>query len=742
MQNEIYKISGMSCAACSASVERVVSRLDGVSACNVNLMTEKMTVEYDESVCPAEKIVSAVEKSGFGISQDMPKPTTEEKKQKTQNTHDRKLYRLIISAIFSAALLYISMGQMFFENLPVFTFAHISKYPFGFALTQLLLTIPVLICGSKFFTNGFSTLLKGHPNMDTLVAIGSSAALGYSVVMTYLVPLDPHAVHGLYYESAAVVITLVMLGKYFEDRSKRKTKSAIEALMSLTPDTAIILKDGKQLEVATESVNVDDIILIKPGARIPLDSEVIEGSSNVDESMLTGESLPIEKSIGDIVTGGSLNINGSLTARVTKTGENTTLAGIIRFVEEAQSKKAPISKVADKVAGVFVPTVIVIALLSAVIWLICGRELPFALKIFTSILVVACPCALGLATPTAVMVGTGIGALNGILIRNGEALETAHKTKVAVFDKTGTLTVGKPCVTDILSDNQELLISTAASIEAHSEHPLANAVCRYAEENGIDYSVATEIDSVSGKGITGKTEHGIVLAGNALLLDEKGIDISELKTHAEVFSNQGKSIIYVSLDGKPLGLIALADRLKPTAKQAIHLLKAQGIYTVLISGDNKACAEHIGELVGADEVYSGVLPEGKAKIITEIRQKHGSVLMAGDGINDAPALTEADTGCAIGGGSDIAIEAADIVLMRDDPCDVARAVKLSRLTIRNIKQNLFWAFCYNTVCIPIAAGLLFPFTGLLMSPMIGGIAMSLSSVCVVTNALRLKTKKL
>lgn len=739
MTNKTFIISGMSCAACSASVERIVSRLDGISVCTVNLMTERMTVQYDPAICPDEKIFTAVEKAGFGISEEKGAKTAKgtPKEKKT----DEKLIRLITAGVFSAILLYISMGQMLFENLPVPAFASAAKSPYGFALTQLLLTIPVLICGGKFFTNGYTSLFRGHPNMDTLVAIGSTAAFVYSIVMTYTAPYNPHAVHNLYFESAAVVITLVMLGKYFEHKSRKKTKSAIESLMSLTPDTATVLRDGVQYEIPTEDVNVGDIIFVKSGARIPLDGTITDGGADVDESMLTGESLPIEKSVGDSVTGGSLNLNGSLTVTVTKTGENTTLAGIIRFVEEAQSKKAPISKIADRVSGVFVPTVMAIAVIAAAIWLIVGKDIAFALKIFTCVLVVACPCALGLATPTAIMVGTGLGAANGILIRNGEALETAHKTRVAVFDKTGTLTLGKPEVCDIISESNNIL-SVAAALEKHSDHPLSDAVCRAAEEGKAKTFSATDVKSISGKGICGTVNGEFTLAGNALFMNENKIDISALSADAERLSRQGKSLIFVAHGGKPLGLLALSDKLKPTAEDAITRLKSYGIRTVLLSGDNKASAEYVASLVGADEVYSGVLPEGKAQIITQIKEKYGCVLMAGDGINDAPALTEADTGCAIGGGSDIAIESADIVLMRDDPCDVARAVRLSRLTIRNIKQNLFWAFCYNTVCIPIAAGLLFPVTGLLMSPMIGGLAMSLSSICVVSNALRLKTKKL
>lgn len=740
MKSEIYHIGGMSCAACSASVQRVVSRLEGVSLCEVNLITEKMTVNYDEAVVSPDDFYRVVTKAGFTIELITEK---DDKKEEKEAKKDKSgIAPLIFAAVCSSLLMYVSMGQMLFEKLPVLPFFDINN-PMGYALTQLLLTIPVIFIGRKFFISGLPALLKGHPDMDSLVAIGSGASLIYSIVMTYLIPYNTHHVHHLYYESAAVVITLVMLGKHFEAGSRRKTADAINKLIALSPDTALLIRNGVTTEVPTEQVKVGDTLLVKPGAKIPLDGVITEGSGGVDESMLTGESLPVEKQVGSAVTGGSLNINGALTVEVTKVGNDTTLAKIIKFVEDAQNRKAPISKTADKVAGIFVPTVIIIAIISAIIWLIAGKDIPFVLRIFTSVLVIACPCALGLATPTAVMVGTGMGASKGILIRNGESLEITHKTKVAVFDKTGTVTKGKPTVTDIISSNKEKTIKFAALLEAKSDHPLAKAVCEYAAKIKAETDVyINNFCSVSGKGLTADTEYGILLTGNEALMLENEIDTTAVKNEADVLSCQGKSLIYVCLNGELLGLIAVADELKETSIKAFDTLNKMGIKTVILSGDNKPCAEFIGSQLGADRVFSQVLPEQKAEIIKNLRSEYGQVLMIGDGINDAPALSEADVGCAIGSGSDIAIESADIILMKDDVEDVARAVRLSRLTIRDIKQNLFWAFCYNTICIPIAAGALFPAFGILLNPMLGGLAMSLSSICVVGNALRLRSKKI
>ena len=729
----------MSCAACQASVQKVVSRIDGVTECDVNLITGKMNVSYDEQKTGEADFVRAVEKAGFGIAPDAPA----KKEQKTEKKEKSKLPSLIVSLVLSALLLYISMGQMLTDRLPVPFFMNISADPYGFALTQLLLCVPVLFLGRKFFTSGIPLLLRGHPNMDSLVAVGAGASFIYSVVMTYTIPYNPHAVHSLYFESVAVVISLVSLGKHLEDRSKRKTASAIKKLMELSPDTATVIRNGSEVTVKTEDVAVGETLVVKPGERIPLDGVVEKGESSADESMLTGESLPVSKSTGSNVTGGSVNISGVLYVRVTKTGSDTVLSGIIRFVEEAQSKKAPISKTADKVAGVFVPVVMIIAVTAAAVWLIAGKEFSFALKVFTDVLVIACPCALGLATPTAVMVGTGLGAANGILIRNGEVLETTHKIKAAVFDKTGTVTKGKAAVTDVSAENETELIKIAASAESLSNHPLAAAVTEYAAKLGIKelYRQENMLD-IPGKGISCDINGRKILVGSESLMSESGADISKYEETAARFSEDGKSVIYVCDSGNVIGLIAVADEIKDSSRAAFERLKKEGIKTVILSGDNKACAEYIGKLAGADEVYSEVLPEQKAQTIAAIRQKYGSVMMVGDGINDAPALSEADVGCAVGSGSDIAIESADIVLMKSDLTDVPRAIRLSRLTITNIKENLFWAFCYNTVCIPVAAGLLYVFGGPLLSPMIAGLAMSLSSVFVVSNALRLRSKKL
>lgn len=740
MKQEEYIISGMSCAACSASVQRVVSRLEGVENCDVNLITGKMTVSYDEQKTGQADFTRVVEKAGFGIRPDTPEET---EKPKAAEKKKGGFGGTVVSAVLSALLLYISMGQMLTDKLPVPPFMNISGDPYGFALTQLLLCIPVMFIGRRFFTHGIPLLLRGNPNMDSLVAVGAGASFIYSVVMTYMIPYNMHAVHNLYYESVAVVITLVALGKQLEEHSKRRTASAVEKLMRLSPDTTRVLRDGKEITVPTKDVAVGETVIVKPGESIPLDGKIIKGESSADESMLTGESLPIEKTEGSPVTGGSINISGVIYVTVTKIGKDTALAKIIKFVEDAQNKKAPISKTADKVAGVFVPVVITIAVIAAAAWLIAGKDISFALRVFTSVLVIACPCALGLATPTAVMVGTGLGAENGILIRNGEILEITHTVKAAVFDKTGTVTVGKAAVTDVFADDKERLLKIAAAAEADSAHPLAQAVTAYAAESGITVAGRAEkSEYISGKGLKCLINGENILLGNTALLAEGGADISKYREIGERLASEGKSLIYAAVNGECIGLIAVADQVRETSKAAFARLKKLGIKTVILSGDNKACAEYIGAAVGADEVYSEVLPEEKAKIISEIKQKYGVVMMVGDGINDAPALTEADIGCAVGGGSDIAIEAADIVLMKNDPLDVPRAIRLSRLTITNIKENLFWAFCYNAICIPIAAGLLYVFDGTLLSPMLAGLAMSLSSVFVVGNALRLRSKKL
>ena len=749
MKEEKYDISGMHCAACSASVEKVTRRLPGVERSDVNLTTGIMTICYDESQVGSEQITAKVEKAGFGCTLHA------EKKEKTaeavQNEEEaalkRKKWELVVAAVFSAALLYVSMGQMLPFGLPALPLPDIFSmhtHSVNFAILQLLLTIPVLYCGRNFFISGFKALTHGNPNMDSLVAIGSACSFAYSVVMTFLISDDPHAyVHNLYYESAAVVLTLVSLGKFLESRNMQKTKGAITALMRLSPDTAILANSGR--EVPTESLKTGDTVLVRPGARVPVDGVVIKGESSVNEAMLTGESLPVEKTVGSEVIGGSVNQNGALYVKVTRTGEDTTLARIIRFVEDAQGKKAPISKTADKVAGVFVPAVIGIAVLAAIAWAMAGQPFAFVLRVFTSVLVIACPCALGLATPTAIMVGTGLGARHGILIRSGEILEITHSVDTVILDKTGTVTEGAPAVTEIIPYNcdETALLNTAAAIEAASAHPLAAAITAYAAEKGLaDPEKPGQFENLSGRGLVARLGGRTVLAGNRRLLEERGVDASPLLDAAERLSAQGQTPMFFAADGKLLGLISVADPVKETTAAAIQEMKKQGIRVVLLTGDNRAAAEHIGSLVGVDEVIAEVLPEEKAGVVQKLQDQGRNVMMVGDGINDAPALTAATVGCAIGSGSDIAIESADIVLMRSDLQDVPRALRLSALTLRDIKQNLFWAFCYNTIGIPIAAGLLYLFGGPLLSPMFAGAAMSLSSVCVVGNALRLGHQKL
>ena len=749
MKEEKYDISGMHCAACSASVEKVTRRLPGVERSDVNLTTGIMTIRYDESQVGPEQITAKVEKAGFGCSLHAEKKekTAEAAQSEEEAALRRKKRELAAAAVFSAALLYVSMGQMLPFGLPALPLPDIFSmhtHPVNFAILQLLLTIPVLYCGRSFFTSGFKALAHGNPNMDSLVAIGSACSFAYSVVMTFLISDDPHAyVHNLYYESAAVVLTLVSLGKFLESRNMQKTKGAITALMRLAPDTAILAGSGR--EVPTESLKTGDTVLVKPGQRVPVDGVVTSGESSVNEAMLTGESLPVEKTVGSEVIGGSVNQNGALYVKVTRTGEDTTLARIIRFVEDAQGKKAPISKTADKVAGVFVPTVIGIAVLAAVAWAIAGQPFAFVLRVFTSVLVIACPCALGLATPTAIMVGTGLGAKHGTLIRSGEILEVTHSVDTVVLDKTGTVTEGAPAVTEIIPYNcdETALLKTAAAIEAASAHPLAAAITAYAAQKGLAGPEKPELfENLSGRGVSARLDGRTVLAGNLRLLEERGVDASPLLDTAERLSAQGQTPMFFAEDGKLLGLISVADPVKETSAAAIKQMHEQGIRVVLLTGDNRAAAEHIGSLVGVDEVIAEVLPEEKAGVIQKLQDQGRKVMMVGDGINDAPALTAATVGCAIGSGSDIAIESADIVLMRSDLQDVPRALRLSALTLRDIKQNLFWAFCYNTIGIPIAAGVLYLFGGPLLSPMFAGAAMSLSSVCVVSNALRLRRAKL
>ncbi len=741
MREEIYDIVGMHCAACSSSIERVTRKLPGVKESNVNLPLNRLTICYDETETSSENIIVKIKKAGFSASLRNEEKTivsddTEEKAKKEKVS-------LILSIFFAGLLLLISMGQMLFPDIPVPDIISMDTHPMNFALIQLLLTISVLILGKKFFISGFSSLFHLTPNMDSLVALSSCASFVFSIVMTFLITDNPHAVHNLYFESSAVVVALVSVGKYLEERNKEKTKRAITSLMALSPDTAILVDENGQWEVPVSMIKEGDTLLVKHGSKIPLDGVVTEGSGSADESMLTGESKPVEKQTGSEVIGGTICLGGAFYMRVTRTGDNTTLAKIIRFVEDAQNKKAPISKTADKVSGIFVPVLISIALLSGIIWFIVNRDFSFALTIFTSVLVIGCPCAMGLATPTAIIVGTGLGASRGILIRNGEALETTHKAQVAVFDKTGTLTEGKMSVTDIIGDDKEKILSAAFSLEKMSEHPISKAICEKAKEEDTKDFEVTEFESLAGFGITAKTVNSKkIYAGNRRLMEENPIDVSHLESEINVLQESGKTLVFVAEEKKLLGIIAVADTVKKDAESAIKKLKKMGLKTVMLTGDNRKTAEFIGKNLGFDEIASEVLPTEKADVVKKYQKNNKTVIMVGDGINDAPALTQADIGCAIGSGSDIAIESAEIVLMKNDISDVAKAIKLSRLTIRNIRQNLFWAFCYNCLAIPVAAGVLFPAFGILLSPMIGAIAMSLSSLFVVSNALRLKLYKI
>lgn len=746
MKQECYDITGMTCASCSAAVERVTRKMDGVEESNVNLATNKMTITYDEKKVSQDDIIQRVEKAGFGAQLEQIKEKEQEKEEKLeQEEAQHKIRRRVIGSIlFAVPLLYISMGHMLPFKLPLPDILSMETHPLNYALAQLILTVIVLIFGRKFYIVGFKTLFHGHPNMDSLVAIGTGSAFLYSLVMTVRIPSDTHAVHSLYYESAAVVVTLVMLGKYFESKSKGKTSEAIRKLMELAPDTAVRLRNGKEEEIPVEQVRKGDILFIRPGNKIPLDGIVVKGVSSVDESMLTGESIPVEKEMGAEVIGGSMNYNGALEIEVTHTGNDTTLAKIIKLMEDAQGRKAPISKMADVVAGYFVPAVLLIAIVAAVLWAVTGHPIGFVLKIFVSVLVIACPCALGLATPTAIMVGTGLGASQGILIKSGEALETTHKVQAVVLDKTGTVTEGKPKVVQVLSKrlSKEELLWMAGACEVPSEHPLGKAIVEAAREQREELPSCDEFSSITGQGIHAKLEGKEFWIGNGKLLKEQNFSAEEFEKEAEEIAAKGQTPMFVVMDGQMEGIISVADTLKETSRDAIDQMKKAGMKVYMLTGDNRRTAEYIGQQVHADEVIAEVLPQDKAAVVQKLQEEGNIVLMVGDGINDAPALAQADIGVAIGSGSDIAMESSDIVLMRSDLEDVYRAVKLSRATIRNIKENLFWAFAFNSCGIPVAAGLLYAFGGPLLNPMIAGLAMSFSSVFVVSNALRLRRLKL
>ena len=729
-----FKISGMTCAACASRIERFVKKLDGVTSASVNFAAESLTVDFEK--LGIKDIEAAVVKAGYAFA---------DKNAKPKIPHDKvMLIRLILSLVFAVPLLTISMGHMVGMPLPDAIEPHHS--PMGFAVVQLVLTVPVIVIGWKFFWDGFRNLVRLSPNMDSLIALGSTAALVYGFYAMYKIGQGEteYAMH-LYFESCATILTLITLGKYLEARSKGKTDESVKKLMNLAPKTAFVMRGGKELEVALSQVKVGDIVVSRSGESLAVDGEVIEGSAVVDESMLTGESVPIEKKVGDKVVGATLNKNGFIKYRSEKVGEDTALSRIIKFVEEAQGTKAPIARLADTISAYFVPAVLALAVIACLGWLIAGESAEFCITILISVLVIACPCALGLATPTAIMVGTGKGAENGILIKGGEPLEQACKITTVVFDKTGTLTEGKPSVTDIFPCNVEEneLIRLAASGEAASGHPLSEAIVNCASEKNITLSDAEDYTNIDGRGISVIVDGKKLLIGNMRLMEENGVNVfEEYVQKAEHCADMGKTSMYCAADGVFIGLIAAADTIKKESLEAINELHKMGIKTLMLTGDNSRTAKAVAGELNIDSFVAEVLPEEKALHIKKLQEQGEVTAMAGDGINDAVALTQADVGIAVGQGTDVAIECADIVLIKDDLRDVCKAIRLSKATIRNIRQNLFWAFGYNTLGIPVAMGLLHIFGGPLLNPMIAAAAMSLSSVSVVSNALRLKTVKI
>lgn len=742
MTEKTFKISGMHCAACSSSLERFMGRQGGVQSVSVNLTTEKMDIVYDDSL-DVPKICELVSRLSFGAEEYVSADAlaAENRRKEEQEKLDelkRMKTRVIICACFAVPLLYVSMGHMIGLPLPDAISPH--HAPLAFALVQLILTLPIVVGGRNFYINGFGSLVKGHPNMDTLVAVGTFSALAYGVYALIKIALgDLSYADNLFFESAAVVITLVMLGKFLEARSKRHTSDAIRALTELAPETALVTRHGETGEVPVSELREGDVITVRPGERFPCDGTVTSGVSSADLSMLTGESLPVSLDVGSAVTGGSINGEGLIVFTATKVGGDTALAQIIRMVEDAQGKKAPIAKLADKVAGVFVPVVMGIAVVAAVIWALCGKDIEFVLNIFVSVLVVACPCSLGLATPTAIMVGTGRGAELGVLYKSGEALQTMAFADTAVLDKTGTVTEGKPQLCDIyaVSGTEDELLAICAAAESGSEHPVAKAITEAAAMRRYRIPTAESITAVPGRGVKAVVDGRKVIIGNARLMDENSVLISASDKIAEL-ENAGCMLMFAAIDGEFAGLFGAVDTIKADSPEAISDLHNTGISTIMLTGDNEKAARSIANKANIDSVLAGVLPEGKAGEVEKLKAAGKKVCMVGDGINDAPALASADIGVAIGSGTDVAIESADVVLMSSHLTSLVTAVRLSRAVIRNIKQNLFWAFFYNSVGIPFAAGLFYAFGGPLLSPMFAGAAMALSSISVVSNALRLK----
>ena len=736
-----YKLSGMTCAACAMTVEMAVKDLETVEDVSVNLATERLSL-LPKAGFDSQQVLDAVAEAGYQAEEkgkDRPSDVSEEAVIKAQELRKRK-QQLLILLLTALPLLYISMGSM--VGLPLPSFLDHMAYPLVFVLSQLLLTLPAVWIGRGFYQRGFRNLIKRHPNMDSLIAVGTSAAFFYSLYSVSQVFLGHHPfVHQLYFESVAVIIALVLLGKYLESSAKGRTSQAIQSLLDLVPSQATVIRYGEAVTIDTEDIRVGDIIRIKPGERMPVDGLVTEGQTFVDESMMTGESVPIEKKVGDTITSATINQNGSIDYQATRVGSDTTLAQIVRLVEEAQGSKAPIAALADKISLYFVPIVLSLATLSAFGWyFLAGESLSFSLSIFIAVLVIACPCALGLATPTAIMVGTGKGAENGILIKSGQALEAAYQLDTIVLDKTGTITVGKPSLTDLLplSDfNRSDLLQLIASAEQHSEHPLAQAILEAAEEEGLDLLPVSHFEAIVGRGLSAQVEGKHLLVGNESLMEEKNIDSSAFQEQLLELSQEGKTAMFVAIDGQLAGIIAVADEMKSSSLKAVQELQSMGLKVIMLTGDREETAKAIAQKAGIQKVIAGVLPDGKATAIKNLQESGKKLAMVGDGINDAPALVQADVGIAIGSGADVAIESADVVLMHSDLQDVVKAIKLSQATIRNIKENLFWAFAYNTLGIPIAMGLLHLFGGPLLNPMLAGLAMSLSSVSVVANALRL-----
>lgn len=744
--NKKYKVTGMTCSACSSRVEKCVGKLDGVNTVSVNLLTNSMQIDFDESKLTEEKIADSVTQAGYGM--EIPTGKSEKKEEKediVEKNIENMKKRTIWSFIFLIPLMYVAMGHM--AGLPQPSFLRGDANAVSFALTQLLLCIPVLYINRAYFERGFRSLIHGAPNMDTLISVGSGASLIYGIFAIYRMgyglgtqnmELVHRYLHDLYFESAVMILALINIGKYLEARSKGKTSEAIQKLMDLAPKTALVERNGQVVEIAAEDMLTGDILQVKPGSSIPADGVVIEGRTSVDEAAITGESMPVEKKEGDTVTAATLNKTGFIRMRAARVGQDTTFSQIIRLVEEASSSKAPIARMADKIAGIFVPTVMGIALLTGIVWLLMGAEFEFALSCAIAVLVISCPCALGLATPVAIMVGTGKGAENGILIKSGEALEITHNVQSVVLDKTGTITEGKPVVTDIISlgMSENKILEISAALEKKSEHPLAEAVLLKAK--GMELPNAENFAAIPGKGITAKIQGNIYYAGNQKLMQEQGISSEKALSSMEKLSKEGKTPLILADEKQVFGIIGVADVVKPTSAKAIQELKKLGIQVIMLTGDNARTAKAIQKQLDIDIVIAEVLPQDKEREISRLQEEGKTVAMVGDGLNDAPALARADVGIAIGAGTDVAIESADIVLMKNDLQDVATAIELSKAVIRNIKENLFWAFFYNVCGIPLAAGVLYPVFGLKLSPMFGAAAMSLSSLFVVSNALRLR----